>query len=115
MDIRVLDNDPAADSPKHAKNHKTREATTGDQPVLARRAHLEETRSPWDQHTLARDAPSLYPNLPILSLLTLQCIRTSIVRRRLRILEVVARGGGPNPRFVTPLRQPACRVTLGGP
>ena len=97
------------------RNATRRTKRAGSPTPTARRAHLEETRSPWDQHTLARDAPSLYPNLPILSLLTLQCIRTSIVRRRLRILEVVARGGGANPRFVTPLRQPACRVPLGGP
>jgi len=49
-------------SPKLAKRHKTHETWRHSETAPAR-AHLVETRSPWDQHTLARDALTLNPNL----------------------------------------------------
>ena len=61
------------------------------------RAHLVETRSPWDQHTLARDAPSLNPNLPKSPILI-----TSLFV--LRVLEVAARSGGHHSPFCNPRR-----------
>ena len=50
-----------AESPKQEKSHKTHE-TWGLSETACARVHLAETWSPWDQHTLARDAP-LNPNL----------------------------------------------------
>ena len=46
-----------AELPKQAKSHKTHGARRHSKTSCAR-AHLMETRSPWDQHTLARDACS---------------------------------------------------------
>ena len=45
------------------RNATRRTKRAGSPTPTARRVHLEETRSPWDQHTLARDARSLNPNL----------------------------------------------------
>ena len=44
-------------SPRLAKRHKTHETGRHSETAPAR-AHLVETRSPWDLHTLARDASS---------------------------------------------------------
>ena len=53
---------------------------------LCARAHLVETRSPWDQHTLARDAP-LNPNL-LPQYHSLKVLLQSVLRPALRpILE----------------------------
>ena len=57
---RATDKILPAESSKQAKSHKTHGARRHSETACAR-AHLVETRSPWDQHTLARDAP-LDPN-----------------------------------------------------
>merc|ERR1719291_1285163 len=48
--------EPTCETAGHAKTRTT-------SLPAARRAHLVKTRTPWVQHTLARDAPSLHPNL----------------------------------------------------
>ena len=48
--------DPTCETAGHAKTRTT--SAAGRAPRASR-----ETRTPWVQHTLARDAPSLHPNL----------------------------------------------------